>query len=260
MPESKCNSNNNKIRIGSKTWLEQDSRKDGLLLNILSFFLVSLLFSFRTTVVGPLLALILGDGKQLVTQVVPQSLLEFSRGCMRAIFSSLVQKPVFTFQFDRFQTVTQDLYFKLLKARERRAVVVASPTSVKSFSLKFIEILHHLDRIKNEIASEETGGSDASKSSQGGGFLGFIGLGRKAKDRNVMIAERAQLQKDLRLQAVHCVQILKLFRDGALLLDEVDLILHPLKSELNWVSARQAPQKCVQMQCSIDHLLRCQFE
>jgi hypothetical protein len=48
--------------------------------------------------VGPLLALILGDGKQLVTQVVPQALLEFSRGCMRSIFSSLIQKPVYTFQ------------------------------------------------------------------------------------------------------------------------------------------------------------------
>jgi hypothetical protein len=44
------------------------------------------------------LALILGDGKQLVTQVVPQALLEFSRGCMRSIFSSLIQKPVYTFQ------------------------------------------------------------------------------------------------------------------------------------------------------------------
>jgi hypothetical protein len=52
----------------------------------------------KTTVVGPLLALILGDGKQLVTQVVPQALLDFSRGCMRSIFSSLIQKPVYTFQ------------------------------------------------------------------------------------------------------------------------------------------------------------------
>lgn len=31
----------------------------------------------------------------------------------------------------------------------------------------------------------------------------------------------------------YCVEILKLFKEGVLLLDEVDLILHPLKSELN---------------------------
>ena len=33
----------------------------------------------KTTVVGPLLALLLGDGKTLVMQVVPAALLEFSR-------------------------------------------------------------------------------------------------------------------------------------------------------------------------------------
>lgn len=33
----------------------------------------------KTTVVGPLLALILGDGRRLVAQVVPHALLEFSR-------------------------------------------------------------------------------------------------------------------------------------------------------------------------------------
>jgi len=101
-------------------------------------------------VVGPLLALILGDGQQLVTQVVPQALLDFSRGCMRSIFSSLIQKPVYTFQFDRFQTVTPALYHKLVKARERRAVVVASPTSIKSFSIKFIEVRGSHSRSKRE--------------------------------------------------------------------------------------------------------------
>ena len=32
----------------------------------------------------------------------------------------------------------------------------------------------------------------------------------------------------------YCTEILKLFKEGVLLLDEVDLLLHPLKSELNW--------------------------
>ena len=185
----------------------------------------------KTTVVGPLLALILGDGKQLVTQVVPQALLDFSRGCMRSIFSSLIQKPILTFVFNRFQKVDPALHRKLLKARERRAVVVASPTSIKSFSLKFIEVLHNLDRIKNEEIAEQSGGSQASKSSSGGGILGALGLGSKAKERRNMVEERAAEARSLRAQAAECVKVLQLFREGSLLLDEVDLILHPLKSD-----------------------------
>lgn len=191
--------------------------------------------------VGPLLALILGDGKQLVTQVVPQALLEFSRGCMRSIFSSLIAKPVYTFSFSRFDTVTAALHQKLLKARERRAVVVASPTSIKSFSLKFIEVLHNLDRIRNEEVADAAGGSAAGKSANGGGIFGALGLGGKAKDRNRVLADRAAEQRALRAQAVECVKVLKLFKDGSLLLDEVDLLLHPLKSELNWPLGKKIP-------------------
>jgi hypothetical protein len=130
--------------------------------------------------------------------------------------------------------VTPALYQKLLKARERRAVVVASPTSIKSFSLKFIEVLHNLDRIKNEEIADAAGGSQASKLSQGGGVLGMLGIGKKGKHRHDLIAERQAQQKDLRMQAAECVKVMQLFKEGSLLLDEVDLILHPLKSELNW--------------------------
>ena len=31
-----------------------------------------------------------------------------------------------------------------------------------------------------------------------------------------------------------CQRLLKMFRDGVLLMDEVDMLLHPLKSELNF--------------------------
>ena len=55
----------------------------------------------KTTVVTPLLALMLADGKSLVTQVVPHALLDFSRGVMREKFAAVVRKPVFTFHFNR---------------------------------------------------------------------------------------------------------------------------------------------------------------
>lgn len=59
----------------------------------------------KTTVVGPLLALMLGDGEQLVTQVVPPALLEFSRSVMRATFSSIMHKRIYTLSFDRASKV-----------------------------------------------------------------------------------------------------------------------------------------------------------
>ena len=40
-------------------------------------------------------------------------------------------------------------------------------------------------------------------------------------------------------QAKICKKILQIFRKGSLFLDEVDLILHPLRSELNWPIGRK---------------------
>ena len=48
----------------------------------------------KTTVVAPLLALILADGKSLVTSVMPHALLEMTRGVMREKFSAVVRKPI----------------------------------------------------------------------------------------------------------------------------------------------------------------------
>lgn len=38
----------------------------------------------------------------------------------------------------------------------------------------------------------------------------------------------------MRAQALACAQVLQMFRNGVLLVDEVDLVLHPLRSELNF--------------------------
>ncbi len=173
----------------------------------------------KTTVVTPLLALMLADGKSLVTQVVPHALLEFSRGVMREKFAAVVRKPVFTFQFDRSSPVTRELYLKLCKARDSKAVICATPTSVKSFMLKFVEMMRHLEEKKGKRRND-------------GGLLSAFSLSsiaRRFRDSSV-IQELKVDPEDL----YYCVEIMKLFRGGVLLLDEVDLILHPLKSELNW--------------------------
>lgn len=37
------------------------------------------------------------------------------------------------------------MYWKVVEARDRRSVVVTTPTSVKSFMLKLVELVHKLD-------------------------------------------------------------------------------------------------------------------
>src|SRR4051794_91559 len=101
----------------------------------------------KTTVVAPLLAMMLADGKRLVAQVVPQSLLEFSRSVTRERFSAVVKKSVMSFSFDRFCTINAGLHRKLLKAVESKAVLVCTSTSIKAFQLKFVELMHNLDQL-----------------------------------------------------------------------------------------------------------------
>jgi hypothetical protein len=176
----------------------------------------------KTTVVTPLLALMLADGKSLVTQVVPHALLDFSRGVMREKFAAVVRKPVFTFQFDRSTPITKDLYLKLCKARDSKAVICATPTSIKSFMLKFVEMMKVL---------EESKFGRGNRDPNSGFFSAFTlsSMAQRFRNQSEVVATDVNPE-----DVYYCGEILKLFRDGALLLDEVDLILHPLKSELNW--------------------------
>lgn len=178
----------------------------------------------KTTVVAPLLALMLADGKSLVTQVVPHALLEFSRSVMREKFAAVVRKPIFTFSFNRGTSITKDLYLKLCKARDSRAVICATPTSVKSFELKFIEMM--------KILEEAKFGRGGSRQPKNNGFFGnfsMSAIARRFRDRTEIVQTQVNPE-----DIYYCTEILKLFRSGVLLLDEVDLLLHPLKSELNW--------------------------
>jgi hypothetical protein len=93
----------------------------------------------KTTVVGPLLAMLLSSETTLVMEVVPHALLDFSRSVLRERFSAIIQRPVFTFHFDRFQDVNPELLAKLVTARNTRAIVVTSPAAIKGFFLKFME-------------------------------------------------------------------------------------------------------------------------
>jgi hypothetical protein len=81
----------------------------------------------------------LGDGKNLVVQVVPPALLELSRAVMRSTFSSIMQKRIFTLSFDRSSEVHPTIQKKLLHSITSRGVVITTPSTVKSMFLKFLE-------------------------------------------------------------------------------------------------------------------------
>ena len=149
----------------------------------------------KTTVVGPLLCLMLADGvrKSLTTIVMPAALIEFSRSVLRRTFSSIITKRIFTLHFDRNDVLDPKLEKKLTAARDMAAIVVSTPSSVRSIMLKFVEILTDL-------------GDPASR------------------------ASKAHLRRQVRSG----VNIMALWREGACLMDEVDVVLHPLKSELNF--------------------------
>ena len=99
----------------------------------------------KTTIVCPLLTLMLGDGKNLVVQVVPPALLELSRAVMRSTFSSIMHKRIFTLNFDRSSEADPTIYKKLVSSIESRGVVITTPTTIKSMMLKFLEWMYILN-------------------------------------------------------------------------------------------------------------------
>ncbi len=151
--------------------------------------------SGKTTVVAPIMALMLADSQSLVIQAVPSSLLEFSRSIMYERFSSpIIRKAVFTFSFDRFLTVDTQMYKTLVTARNSRAVVVTTPTAIKAFMLKFVELLHVMDKLTTD-----------------------------PKSLPITTTTTAGIAS-LRNQCDVCVRILELFFKGCILMDEVDLV------------------------------------
>jgi len=161
----------------------------------------------KSTVVGPLLAMMLADGQTLVTMVVPSALLPMSRALLRARFSSLVPKRIHTLSFDR-QTkddpaLVAKLLYKLYAARERAGVVIATAVSVKSLLLKYLELLVALQAATSSGTNHLTPGEL-----------------EELRNKNVV--------------AEGLAQVMAMWREGVLILDEIDLLLHPLKSELNF--------------------------
>lgn len=124
----------------------------------------------KTTVVSPLLSLLLADGNRLIVQIVPQALLQFTRSVLRERFSAVIRKGVYTLHFSRYDSATPDLYMKILQAKDSRSIILMTPTTLKSLFLKSIQLLHALDIScrANEYMSELARLSEVEKAVQAG--------------------------------------------------------------------------------------------
>jgi hypothetical protein len=121
-----------------------------------------------------------------------------------------MHKRIYTLTSDRAAKVDQSMFKKLANAVRTRGVVISTPTSIKSVQLKFLEMLHMLEDESMPHHPQ---------------------MERDAKYDNPLFAYfNFALPKSIR----ELGRVLSLFRESVLIMDEVDLILHPLKSELNF--------------------------
>ena len=221
----------------------------------------------KTTVVGPLLALILADGSTLVTQVCPSPLLEQTKAVLRGVFCSVIAKRVLTLKFDRSNAAffpdeaggglaaglpkLQALVSKLERARADRAIVATTPETLKSIMLKYVDLLATAAeapvetrmptqdipaqvvaaaakrQAQNVVAAEAAADHLRNLMSLWGGTAVWDGvLADAASDsKSAPVSDGISRFPGLD-KAVPS--------SGVMLLDEVDLLLHSLKSELNF--------------------------
>ena len=189
----------------------------------------------KTTVIGPIMALMLADSKSLVTQVVPTALLDMSRNVMWKQYCQVIVKPVYTLTFSRSWPTEPDVYekmhTKMLQARSSGGIVVTTPSAIKSIVNKYIELLN----IVSEVEDRHLLIGDPDE--------------ELAEDRNPSPAKRRKIQRKRSIQmasetADAIARVMNLWSErerGILLLDEVDMLLHPLRSELNFPIGEKFP-------------------
>ena len=184
----------------------------------------------KTTVITPLLSLILADRRTLIMVCMPKALIDFSRSVLLDVFSSpVIPRPILTLEFQRSHNLTEALHDRLVAAKESRGIVMSHPTTVKSMLLKIVLCLNTLSsddyRMDEEVAEYDAASFATKVSTQVSRFVGgseAVGMANQ---------DRGSLEREVHFGR----KIFKMFElQSVLLMDEIDLIMHPLKSELNW--------------------------
>ena len=142
----------------------------------------------KTTVIAPMLAIMLADGERFVVSVVPPHLLPSAQGVLRERLGGPVARPVYGMRFDRcrrlrarcssgdrrlvtrlaasrYTTVEGSLLERLRHATRLRGVLLLDPTSLKSVLLKFIEGVASLqgEAARHALVRAVDGASSRSK-------------------------------------------------------------------------------------------------
>ena len=127
---------------------------------------------------------------------------------------------MYTLDFDRGSKESdspkhmQLLHQKFERALGERAVMISSPDCVKSLQLKYIDLL------------QQVSSADPYLFCQRNTLGGLI---------TPIVEEHASVLREKELVADHLGDILQLWRSKTVaLIDEVDLVLHPLKSVVPW--------------------------
>lgn len=181
----------------------------------------------KTTVVAPLAALMLADGAALVTSVVPNALLDMSISVARSRFNTVLRKGVYSLRFDRLHASEESnvtaIVSKLRHAQATAGLVVTTPDAIKSLTLKWVELRKQLH------ASVREGGvvDIASKKAVWVQLTEVLRMwGRGAgHDFSVSLSGLATPSTEAPVAGPN---------GGVLIIDEVDVVLHPLTSELNF--------------------------
>ena len=192
----------------------------------------------KTTVISPLLSLLLADGHSLVMAVVPSALLDQSKSVFRNCFGHVVNKRVYTFQFERSLLCENLDHLKLLfqkldLARATRSIVCTTPEALKCLMLKYLDLLQAVDDAhplvflpRNLIPTDV------------------------AKKLSLESIAKSHHNQELAADAIRDILSLlgpapkekrkgKKRKGGIALIDEVDMVLHTLRSETNFPIGQQ---------------------
>ena len=176
----------------------------------------------KTSVVAPLLSLLLADGIRLVMQIVPDALLDMSINVMRGAFGATIVTPVFSFSFERsagaeLLKVLRGIKRRLLFAAKRGGVVCSTPGAVKSLLLSYLDRLQQEERTPRLFLCKQ---GEVQK--------------RVPSSKHDVLRKCGKAIRVRRGEAEQIRQVLCIMQGAVALIDEVDMVLHPLRSELNF--------------------------
>ena len=176
----------------------------------------------KTAVITPLLCLLLADGETLPMVLLPDSLLPAGREIVRSTFSTVILKRVYTLTCSR-AAMAEPRYLQMMhNARKYHGVVITAPSSVKSVLLKFLENLIQL-RDDSDLRTKTR---------------------REQKERQAKYGVKVLSTRARNLLIDHTRtwgQLLRLMEGSILIMDELDWVCHPMKSELNFPIGVRSP-------------------